>query len=33
VLDIRRITAVLHRAGRLSNAQAAVLGEGVLAAS
>jgi uridine monophosphate synthetase len=33
VLDIRRITTVLHRAGRLSNAQAAVLGEGVLAAS
>jgi uridine monophosphate synthetase len=33
VLDIRRITAVLHRAGRLNNAQAAVLGEGVLAAS
>ena len=33
VLDIRRITMVLHRAGRLSDAQAAVLGEGVLAAS
>jgi len=32
VLDIRRITAVLHRSGRLSDAQAAVLGEGVLAA-
>ena len=33
VLDIHRITAVLHRAGRLSHAQAAVLGEGVLATS
>ena len=32
VLDIRRITAVLHREGRLSDAQAAMLGEGVLAA-
>jgi uridine monophosphate synthetase len=32
VLDIHRITAVLHRSGRLSDDQAAVLGEGVLAA-
>jgi uridine monophosphate synthetase len=32
VLDIHRITAVLHRSGRLSDPQAAVLGEGVLAA-
>ena len=32
VLDIQRITMVLHREGRLSDAQAAVLGEGVHAA-
>jgi len=32
VLDIERITAVLHRSGRLSNEQASMLGEGVLAA-
>jgi uridine monophosphate synthetase len=32
VLDIHRITAVLHRSGRLSDDQAAVLGKGVLAA-
>jgi len=33
VLDIQRITAVLHGTGRLSGEQAAVLREGVLAAS
>jgi len=33
VLDIQRITEVLHRTGRLSDSQAAVLQEGVLAAS
>jgi len=33
VLDIQRITAVLHGSGRLSGAHAAVLREGVLAAS